>query len=125
TSQSVTKRHADLSPKASTDGSVAWSESAVVNSSDVTSDNRFSDDYTWGGATATFDPGQGPCGCSHADQYLHQEVEVVDGSTKASASYGNGNKNGWWRGSGGSDDYHSSNDSWSMPQGEQNTVQGS
>ncbi len=78
TSQSVTKRHADLSPKASTDGSVAWSESAVVNSSDVTSDNRFSDDNTWGGATATFDPGQGPCGCSHADQYLHQEVEVVD-----------------------------------------------
>ncbi|MGO9110603.1 MAG: hypothetical protein ACLP9L_15385, partial [Thermoguttaceae bacterium] len=89
--------------------------------SDVTSDNRFSDDNTWGGATATFDPGQGPCGCSHADQYLHQEV--VNGSTLASAYYGNGNKNRWQRGSGGGD-YNRYEDHWSMLKGQDNTVQG-
>ena len=101
---------------------VGWTVSSTVNSSDVKSDNRFSDDYDWGGATATSYPQQGPCGVSHADQYVHQEL--VNGAPLASAYYGNGNKNIWSRGSGGSDDWSSSNDSWSMPEGEQNTVQG-
>ena len=96
TSQSVTKQHAALTPTASSGGSVVWSEGTLVNSSDVTADNRFSDDYTWGGG----DRNNINSGQSHTDQYLHQET--VDGSPLASAYYGNGHKYGWQHGSGGS-----------------------